>query len=112
VVAQFALNEKHRPDPREALTGAKQRQCQTCHADKTGPFVIEHDAVRVEGCMACHDAHGSPNRHMLSFQSVGELCYSCHALVPSFHSRFTPETVCTNCHTSIHGSFLDRSFLR
>ena len=128
VVAQFELNEKHRleegiiectscHDPhrievREQLGGFKQSQCETCHADKAGPFVFEHGAVRVEGCVACHTAHGSPNRHMLPFQSVAEVCYSCHSLVPSFHSRFTLDTVCTNCHTAIHGSFLDRNLLR
>lgn len=49
---------------------------------------------------------------MLTFQAVAELCYSCHVAVPGFHSRFTLDTQCTNCHSSIHGSNLDPYFLR
>jgi DmsE family decaheme c-type cytochrome len=128
VVAEFDLNEKHRleegivecischdphrPEPRAHLGGFKQQQCAVCHVDKNGPFMFEHPPVRVEGCSACHTAHGSPNRHLLHFQAVAELCFGCHDLVPGFHSRFTLETQCTNCHSSIHGSFLDPRFLR
>ena len=63
-------------------------------------------------CSACHTAHGSPNRHLLNFQAVAELCFSCHNMVPGFHARFTLETQCTNCHSTIHGSFLSPFFLR
>jgi DmsE family decaheme c-type cytochrome len=128
VAAQFELDERHRveegvvdctschdphsPQSREDLGGFKQQQCASCHADKLGPFVFEHGAVAVEGCTACHTPHGSPNRHMLDFQRVAELCYSCHAVVPGFHLRFTLDTLCTNCHSSIHGSHLDPNFLR
>jgi predicted CXXCH cytochrome family protein len=83
-----------------------------CHAAKGSPFVFEHASGFVEGCTACHHPHGSPNRYMLSFQSIGELCYSCHGVVPSFHSRFNADTVCTNCHYAIHGSNLDPFFLK
>lgn len=134
--AQFAFSERHRlaegsvsctschdphgPDKRRHLAGFKQSECATCHADAEGPFVFEHAASRVEGCSSCHVAHGSPNRHLLTHQRVGELCYSCHALVPQFHLGFSPvgaprfdeNTVCTNCHVTIHGSNLDRNFLR
>lgn len=128
-LAEFSFNERHRleegilectschdphaPSPRVALGGFKAlSQCGDCHVDKTGPFVFEHGSVTVEGCSSCHAVHGSPNRHMLHFQNVAEQCYSCHALVPGFHTRFTNETVCTNCHSTIHGSNLDRSFLK
>jgi DmsE family decaheme c-type cytochrome len=127
IVAEFDLNERHRleegvlectschdphrPQPRERLGGFKQ-QCEQCHADKTGPFMFEHPPRRVEGCVACHTPHGSPNRHLLNFQTVAELCFSCHDLVPGFHASFTLETQCTSCHSSIHGSFLDSHFLR
>lgn len=128
VFAQFDLNERHRlregildctschdphdVQPRAQLGGFKQQQCAECHADKSGPFVFEHGSVIVEGCTACHDPHGSPNRHMLTFQRTAELCFSCHATVPGFHSRFTIETVCTNCHSTIHGSNFDPAFLK
>jgi DmsE family decaheme c-type cytochrome len=128
VLAQFELNERHRleegildctschdphePQTRVALGGFKQKECAKCHADKGSPHVFEHGSVFVEGCTACHQPHGSPNRHLLSFQSQGELCYSCHGVVPGFHSRFGPDEVCTNCHYAIHGSNLDPFFLK
>lgn len=34
--------------------------CFECHSEKRGPWVLEHLAVKVEGCMACHEPHGSP----------------------------------------------------
>ncbi len=135
-VSDFAFNERHRltegvlectschdPHSRESrslLGGFQQQQCMSCHNDKGGPFVFEHAASRVEGCTACHSPHGSPNRHMLTHQSVAELCYTCHAEVPQFHSGFSPvapprfdlDTQCVNCHVTIHGSNLDPVFLR
>jgi DmsE family decaheme c-type cytochrome len=136
--AQFTFNERHRlaegtidctscHDPHNLrhgmqLAGFKQSLCADCHADKEGPFVFEHAASRVDGCSACHEPHGSPNRYMLNIQDVGAQCYSCHAEVSQFHLGFTPsapppprfneQTVCTNCHITIHGSNLDPLFLR
>ena len=133
--SEFTFNERHRlregvldctschdahaPAARSLLGGVKQQQCLDCHADKGGPFVFEHAASRVEGCTACHSPHGSPNRHMLAHQRVGELCFSCHAAVPQFHAgnpagppRFGLDTQCTNCHSAIHGSNFSPFFLR
>lgn len=128
VFAQFQFNERHRlqegildctscHDPHDRATrarlgGFQQETCLECHTDKGGPFVFEHAASRVEGCVACHDPHASPNRHLLKFQRVAELCFSCHAQVPGFHSRFNLDTVCTNCHATIHGSNFDPFFLK
>jgi DmsE family decaheme c-type cytochrome len=128
IFAQFEFNERHRlqegilectschnphePPQRWMLGGFKQEACATCHADKSGPWVFEHGSVRGEGCTSCHNPHGSPNRHLLAFQNVAELCYSCHIEVPGFHSRFTLESQCTNCHSSIHGSHIDPFFLQ
>ena len=128
VTAQFQWNERHRleegilsctscHDPhqratRARLAGFKQEACFECHTDKGGPFIFEHASSRVDGCVACHDPHASPNRHMLKFQRTAELCFSCHAQVPGFHSRFNLDTVCTNCHSTIHGSNFDPDFLK
>jgi DmsE family decaheme c-type cytochrome len=133
---EFALNERHRmregvlecvschdphaPASRSLLGGFKQQACIECHVDKGGPFVFEHPASRVEGCTACHSPHGSPNRHLLANQRVAELCLSCHAAVPQFHTGFSPagpsrfglDTQCTNCHSAIHGSNFHPRFLR
>jgi DmsE family decaheme c-type cytochrome len=136
ILTQFSYNERHRlregalecvschdphePQNRQLLGGFKEDQCTSCHADKGGPYVFEHDASRVEGCTACHSPHGSPNRHMLAHQRVAELCIACHVAVPQFHLGFSPvgpprfnlDTQCTNCHSAIHGSNFSEVFLQ
>ncbi len=129
VNAEFQLNERHKlhegilgctdchnqhePAPRERLAGFKQELCLKCHRDKGGPYLYEHDASRIEGCTACHEVHGSPNRHMLTHQSISDLCFSCHTSAPSWHSYFNSSTTnCTSCHSAIHGSNLHRLFLK
>ena len=118
-VSCASCHDPHAPSVGMQLGGFQHSVCRKCHADKDGPFVFEHAASRVEGCTGCHTPHGSPNRHMLNHQDTGALCYSCHAAVPQFHlgfgpgpARFDERTVCTNCHVTIHGSNLDRNFLR
>ena len=129
VFAQFQLNERHRlqegilscatcHDPHEPssmgrLGGFKHESCLKCHTDKGGPFLYEHGASRIEGCTACHEVHGSPNKHMLTHQSVSDLCFSCHSMAPSFHARFDSySTNCTVCHATVHGSNLSKIFLK
>jgi DmsE family decaheme c-type cytochrome len=104
-------HDQHGPSDRSQLGGFKQEMCYRCHTDKQGPFLYEHLAVRIERCSECHDPHGSVNRHLLHYQNVADLCYSCHVEVPSFHLRFAGETQCTNCHVAIHGSNLHPAFL-
>ena len=87
--------------------------CATCHADKRGPYLWDHQVTR-EGCTTCHDAHGSNNERMLVAKEP-MLCQRCH--VSSRH----PATIydqtqvnsrsnrvmgrsCTQCHSQIHGS--------
>jgi DmsE family decaheme c-type cytochrome len=115
--AQFQFNERHRleegvvectschnphnPQVGMELGGFKQSVCSDCHADVEGPFVHEHAASRVEGCAACHEPHGSPNRHMLKIQEVGALCYSCHADAPQFHLGFSPTAPSPKTHNTL-----------
>ncbi len=54
--------------------------CYKCHEDKQGPFVYEHEPVKVEGCVMCHTPHGGPNPHMLKTSNVNLLCLSCHTV--------------------------------
>lgn len=129
VFAEFQLNRRHRlqegivtctschnphePALRIRLAGFKQEECIRCHTDKGGPFLHEHQASRVEGCNICHQAHGSPNRHMLTEQNIADLCFSCHSEAPAWHGSFTSQgTNCVTCHSSIHGSNLDKKLLK
>jgi DmsE family decaheme c-type cytochrome len=128
VVALFTLPERHRiehgevgctgcHDPHALAGGGRlgdpdDAGCAGCHRIQSLPVVFEHEPQRVEGCAACHLPHGSVNRYQLEVDGIGELCFSCHGVVPGFHERFTLGTVCTVCHVSIHGSMLDPRLLR
>jgi len=129
VFSLFQLNERHRlqegilscttchnphePAIRERLGGFKHESCLKCHMDKGGPYLYEHGSLRIEGCTVCHEVHGTPNRHMLTHQSTSDLCFSCHAGAPAWHSRFDSHTTnCTVCHSTIHGSNLSKIFLK
>jgi len=86
--------------------------CFKCHADKQGPYVYEHAAVKVSGCPSCHTVHGGPNPHMLKLSNVNVLCLQCHTTssfssapgAPSFHNQASFFQACTLCHVAIHGS--------
>jgi DmsE family decaheme c-type cytochrome len=92
--------------------------CFKCHADKAGPFVFEHEAVKVEGCVACHTPHGSSNPRLLNRSQVNLVCLECHALTvdagapatPTFHNQAQKYQACTLCHVAIHGSNSNKFF--
>jgi DmsE family decaheme c-type cytochrome len=100
--------------------------CLRCHIDKRGPFVFEHASVRVEGCNACHFAHGSTNSRLLRRPVTFTLCLECHNGAGTFgrenasvvvtsnsHNLLDPRYQrCTLCHVRIHGSNSDPMFLR
>jgi DmsE family decaheme c-type cytochrome len=90
--------------------------CTTCHSEKRGPFLWEHQPVS-ENCANCHNPHGSVQPALLKLRPPF-LCQTCHegSGHPSFVS--TPQSLpsgtnpsaymlaggCTNCHSQIHGS--------
>ena len=107
--------------------------CYTCHAEKRGPFVHEHQPV-TEDCSTCHNPHGSTIQAMLKSRPP-MLCQECHtphvaggvgavggqpgvfAAVPGQAAPAVTATSsgknvvniwqgrsCTNCHTQVHGS--------
>ena len=101
--------------------------CLRCHSDKRGPFVFEHAPVRLEGCAACHEPHGSANPRMLVRHEQRLVCLECHSnlpnatlqnatlggVPPAFHDlRITRFQNCTICHVKVHGSYVDRTLLR
>jgi DmsE family decaheme c-type cytochrome len=79
--------------------------CYTCHAEKRGPFLFEHEPVR-ENCDNCHDPHGSIQQYSLKIARP-RLCNECHNLMDTNHTLISNHGVgqaCENCHTAIHGS--------
>jgi predicted CXXCH cytochrome family protein len=99
--------------------------CFKCHTDKQGPFVFEHAALKVEGCAACHDTHGSANPKLLTRNSVAQLCIECHSNIGGLsgeessgaaqvaHDLSNPRyRNCTVCHSKIHGSNTSNKFFR
>jgi DmsE family decaheme c-type cytochrome len=80
--------------------------CYKCHAEKRGPFLFEHEPVRVN-CLNCHEAHGSINEFSLKV-SRPRLCQECHgfghALTGGPNSYQIMGRACNNCHTQIHGT--------
>ena len=110
------------------LTNARENEqpCLKCHIDKRGPFVFEHEPVRVEGCATCHQPHGSTNAKLLRRPVVFTVCLECHngggtfgrqangvQAQTSSHNLQDPKYQrCVLCHVKIHGSNSDSNFLR
>jgi len=114
-----------RPRMVDAALG-NEEPCLKCHTDKRGPFLYEHPPVRIDGCEICHQQHGSMNPRMLKRPAVVTICLECHngmgnfgrhqtgeILTPTNHNIADPRfRNCTTCHTRIHGSNADATFLR
>ena len=108
------------------LTRGGEPGCLNCHADKRGPFVFDHAPVESEPCSTCHEPHGSANPRMLTRANVGLVCMECHANVqspakngtlggvpPAIHDlRSARYRNCTICHQKVHGSQVNKAFLR
>jgi len=133
IQAQFALPAHHRvPEglmkctdchnahgtlSRPLLKQTNFEVCVSCHVEKRGPYVFEHAAVKVEGCVSCHSPHGSVTRNNLLRREGRFLCLQCHvdpfaANVP--HGRFGFQTrgECVRCHTTTHGSNVSEFFIQ
>ncbi|MCL2658413.1 MAG: DmsE family decaheme c-type cytochrome [Betaproteobacteria bacterium] len=89
--------------------------CFTCHADKRGPFLWEHQPVN-EDCTNCHTPHGSNITPLLKSRPPF-LCIECHngphqssgsTAIGSNTALASGTTYgargCMNCHTMVHGS--------
>jgi DmsE family decaheme c-type cytochrome len=107
--------------------------CYTCHAEKRGPFVHQHEPV-VEDCSNCHNPHGTTIPAMLTSRPP-MLCQQCHTphvagevgalggqpgvytspgggQPPAVTGMSSGKNVvnlwqgrsCMNCHTQVHGS--------
>jgi DmsE family decaheme c-type cytochrome len=120
--------------PKLARRDTVNATCYTCHAEKRGPFVHNHQPVS-ENCASCHNPHGSNIAGMLTARDP-ILCNQCHTphmaggvgavggqrgvFPPPAGSQTVPAVTplsggintvniwqgrsCLNCHTLIHGS--------
>ena len=107
-------------------TSAGEPGCFKCHSDKRGPFVFQHAPVRTEPCSTCHEPHGSTNPRMLTRSNITFLCLECHSNIvtpsaagtvggipPAIHDLRSPRyRNCAACHQKIHGSNVNKGFLR
>ena len=90
--------------------------CYKCHAEKRGPFMVDHPPV-AESCLNCHVAHGS-NHNSLLVRKTPQLCQSCHDFsqhpgtpytnYDTFRGRTPSNRMvsrnCVLCHTNVHGT--------
>lgn len=120
--------------PKLAKRDSTNATCYTCHAEKRGPFVHQHEPV-AEDCANCHNAHGSTVAAMLRARPP-LLCQQCHTphvaggvgavggqsgvygaaapgqTAPLMNATSNGKNVvnlwqgrsCLNCHTQVHGS--------
>ena len=85
--------------------------------------------MRLEGCSACHQPHGSANPRMLTRHEVRFVCMECHSNLPAptpaangdararcgpaLHDLRSPRFQnCTLCHQKVHGSYVNRDLLK
>jgi len=93
--------------------------CFQCHSVQRGPYVFEHEALR-EGCLTCHQPHGSVNQRMLTERNQ-TLCLKCHfqqqvaagtlLIGGRDHTSFLRRGTCwsAGCHEAVHGSQVSSS---
>jgi predicted CXXCH cytochrome family protein len=109
-----------------AALASETETCLRCHTQQAGPFTYAHGAIREEGCIACHNPHGTVNDKMLVARDAN-LCLRCHLsqLTPGFNiggyksggahanalgSRLSEGTCWSaGCHEDVHGSNVNAS---
>jgi len=93
----------------DALKG----KCVSCHTEKAGPFIFEHDPAAGfsgDACQDCHKPHGTNNPKLLNSVTRG-LCAQCHT--DKLAQHYPGQTCWTaGCHVASHGSNTDRRFLK
>jgi DmsE family decaheme c-type cytochrome len=78
---KMACSDCHNPHgstgPSLMRKGTVTETCASCHAEKRGPFLWEHEPVS-EACTNCHTPHGSNITPLLKARAPW-LCQSCHS---------------------------------
>lgn len=122
---KMTCSDCHEPHKGEAIKGGGTQfatandTCLKCHSAQRGPFVFEHEASR-EGCVTCHNPHGSVNDKMLKARNQA-LCLQCHYQQQTIsgqlliggrdHKAFVSRGTCwsAGCHEAVHGSHVNSS---
>jgi len=126
-VGKMACSDCHNPHgspgPKMLSMNTVNETCFTCHAEKRGPFVFEHQPV-TEDCTNCHTPHGSNITPLLKSRPPF-LCDECHDGPHTSQSPYgtavagiqgggvapggNPSTsavgrACMSCHVQVHGT--------
>jgi DmsE family decaheme c-type cytochrome len=124
---KMACSDCHNPHgsagPKLLAKNTVNETCYTCHAEKRGPFLWEHQPVN-EDCTNCHTPHGSNITPLLKSRPPF-LCDECHdgphnsqapygtavaglqgggALPGGNPNSNAVGRACMNCHVMVHGS--------
>ncbi len=118
------------PIPRSVRAAEEQDTvCYKCHRNLQGPWIFEHAPMKTQGCISCHQPHGSVNPRLLTVNQVNLLCLQCHtptatpntrardSIAPGtpagpVHDQSAKFQACTICHVFIHGSNADETFMK
>jgi DmsE family decaheme c-type cytochrome len=129
---KMACSDCHNPHgttgPKLLAKNGVNDTCYTCHAEKRGPFLWEHQPV-TDDCTNCHSPHGSVNASLLKARPP-YLCQECHSgdhgaqinsganlqagnvttvnganpLANAAARAQLASRACLNCHVLVHGS--------
>lgn len=117
---RMSCGDCHDPHEGPAIKGAgaaieaANETCMKCHTAQKGPFIFAHNAMK-EGCVACHNPHGSVNPKMLVARDAN-LCLRCHLQTTNNngavfaggedHRTRLQNGTCwiAGCHEAVHGS--------
>jgi len=121
-----ACSDCHNPHgsagPKLLVKNTVTETCYTCHAEKRGPYLWEHQPV-TEDCTNCHTPHGSNITPLLKSRPPF-MCDECHdgphqskspvaenaagiqggLTSPGQPSENFTGRACMNCHSMVHGS--------
>ncbi|MEO7995446.1 MAG: cytochrome c3 family protein [bacterium] len=117
---QMSCSSCHDPHAKEVkgedLIRKTNGLCESCHGDYAGPFLFDHPVVHDvsmgDGCLTCHNAHGSSHDHLLKIDNRG-LCLQCHTDKDDVgvFGHYSGTCWASGCHSQVHGSQTDYNYI-